>query len=310
MRHFKSVMAALAGGALMTAAGAALAQAPGGGSGAMNPGQRDVQQLRGAASAAYGRESEARASRNASRSPAELARERRLAQAAATAAGTGCDVKEARTLGRTTEGRHDIFEIACDAGPGFIVIASEPPQSYDCLGQAGYAAQARAADPNAEVGLQCELEANQNAVAVVGGYARDAGLDCRVDEALATGVDAYEVGCAGRDGWLLQKRDGAWVSRSCWMTSLKTPGACLYSTREENAAEWPRLVAGSDAAACVPAEVEWMGDGGDRGSFYEIRCASGDGIIVRFKDDAAQQTYSCIDAPQIFRRPCNLTRVE
>ena len=274
----------------------------------MNPGERDARAARSSSQSAYGREREGREGRGA-RTPTEIARERRLAQGAATAAGLSCEVQEARLMGETTEGRHKIWEVACASGPGWIIIASEPPQSHDCVGQAGYAVQARAADPDAEVGLQCELEANKDVVGIIAGYARDAGLECEVDQALATGVDAYEVGCAGRDGWLLDKRDGAWVSRPCWITGLKTPGACMYSSRDEAAAEWPRLVAGSDAAACAPSEVEWMGDG-DRGSFYEIRCSSGEGIIVRFKDDAAQQTYSCIDAPQIFRRPCNLTRIE
>lgn len=295
--------------AFASSAGPAAAQVPGTGYTVINPGQRDVVEARQADHAAYGREREARETEGR-RSATDRARDRRLAQTAATAAGTGCDVTEASLMGQTLEGGHRIYEVACSAGSGFIIIASEPPQAHDCVGQAGYAAVARAADPEAEVGLQCILPANQNTVALIAGYAREAGLNCEVDQAIATAVGRYEIGCAGRDGWLLEKDASGWSSTACWIADLKGAGSCLYSTPEEASVQWLTLVEGTDAAACAPAAVEWMGDSAERGSFYEVRCGSGEGIIVRFKDGAPQQTYSCIDAPQIFRRPCNLTQVE
>jgi hypothetical protein len=282
------------------------AQVPGTGHTVINPGQQTVVESREADMAAYERERGYRET-GPERSATDRARDRRFAQTAAGAAETGCDVTEASLMGQTIEGRHRIYEVACTAGTGFIVIASEPPRAYDCVGRAGYAATARAADPEAELGLQCTLEANQNTVQLIAGYAREAGLECEVDQAIATAVGAYEIGCANRDGWLLDKTDAGWAARPCWVAALKTPGACLYSTPQEAMSQWPVLTAGSNAAACVPAEVAWMGDSGERGSFYEIRCGSGEGVIVRFRDDAPQQTYSCIDAPQIFNRPCELT---
>ena len=274
-----------------------------------NPGQRDVVEQRSTTQSAYGREMEGRAvgARGAIRRPVDIARERRMAQTAANAAGTGCDVTEAALLGQTIEGGHKIFEVACDAQPGFIIIASDPAQSFGCVAQAGYAVTARATDPNADVGLQCNLPANLNTVQVIAGYGREAGVECEVDQASATAIDIYEIGCAGRDGWVIEKRDSAWLTTPCWQLSLKTEQTCLYSTREEAAVEWRVLVAGSSVAACVPAGVFWMGDNAQRGSFYEIRCSSGEGVIVRFLNGATQQTYSCNDAQQVFNRPCSLT---
>jgi hypothetical protein len=274
-----------------------------------NPGQRDVIEQRSVNQSAYGRELEGRAvgARGDMRRPVDIARERRMAQTAATAAGTGCDVTEAAVLGQTIEGGHKIFEVVCNAQPGYIIIASEPPQAHGCVAQAGYAVTARAADPNADVGLQCSLPGNLDTVQVIAGYGREAGVQCEVDQAVATAIDIYEIGCSGRDGWVIEKRDSAWLTTPCWQLSLKTDQTCLYSSREEAAAEWRVLVAGSSVAACVPADVFWMGDNAQRGSFYEIRCASGEGVIVRFKDGATQQTYSCNDAQQVFRRPCTLT---
>ncbi len=282
------------------------AQAYGGGA---NPGQRDAVQQRDVTQSAYGREVEGRAvgARGAIRRPVDVARERRMAQAAATAAGTGCDVTEAVVLGETIEGGHKIFEVVCDSQPGYIIIASDPPRAHGCVAQAGYAASARATDPTAEVGLQCGLPGNLDTVQVIAGYGREAGVECAVDQASATAIDIYEIGCSGRDGWVIEKRDSAWLTTPCWQLSLKTEQTCMYSSREEAAGEWLVLVAGSSVATCVPADVFWMGDNAQRGSFYEIRCVSGEGVIVRFKDGSTQQTYSCNDAEQVFRRPCSLT---
>jgi hypothetical protein len=228
----------------------------------------------------------------------------------AAAVAPACQITESTLLGAREDGSK-LYEVACASGPGYVIeAAAAGPKSYDCVLQWSYAQQARERDPAADVGQQCVLPGNQNPLGVIAAYGREAGLDCQVDQAVATAVGVYEIGCAGRDGWRLEKADAGWTATTCWQFALVSDTACRYSTPDESRAEWPKLVAGTDAAACQIQDVAWMGDNPARGSFYELKCASGEGIIVRFKDGAGQQTYSCVDAPQVFRKPCSLTTVE
>lgn len=225
----------------------------------------------------------------------------------AAASAPQCQVTEAALRGAREDGTK-LYEVSCASGPGYLIEdMATGPKANDCVLQWSYGEMARESDPAADVGLQCGLPGNANPMQVIAGYGREAGLDCQVDQAQALAVDVYELGCAGRDGWRLEKVDGAWKTSACWDFELRTDSVCKFSSEEETRAVWPQLVAGSDAAACVPADVAWIGDNAERGSFYEIACQSGEGIIVRFKDGAAQQTYSCVDAEQIFRKPCTLT---
>lgn len=251
-----------------------------------------------------------RNSRNArNQQPAAPTAEQVAAEVAplVASAAPDCQVTQSALLGAREDGTK-LYEVACASGPGYIIEALQTgPKANDCVLQWSFGQITREQDPAADIGLQCGLPGNQNAVQVITAYGAEAGLICEVDQAVATAVDAYEIGCAGRDGWRLARVAGAWDATPCWELALTTNVTCRYSTEQDAKAEWPRLVAGTDAAACQIQDVAWMGDNPERGAFYELKCATGEGVIVRFKDGAGQQTYSCIDAEQIFRKPCSLT---
>src|SRR5690606_7801180 len=121
------------------------------------------------------------------------------AQAIATTAGLTCQVTEANRLGFTND-NHPMYEAACATGPGYIVVGSTPPQSFDCIELKSQADQARARDPNAEVGQQCAIEKNNDVVSVLQAYATEAGVTCTVDNGTVLGKSSdgaviYEVGC-------------------------------------------------------------------------------------------------------------------
>lgn len=225
------------------------------------------------------------------------------AQAQAIAAGLTCQVTEASNPGVTAE-QVKIYETACATGPGYILIASTPPQSFDCLELAGTAYTARLRDPAADVGQQCVLPANQNGLAVIGGWAREAGVSCTVDQAVAIGKSdenniVYEVGCAGADGYWLEKVATGWKLQDCLQVA-SVGGTCRFTTAQEQADGFEPKLAGTEAAACDVSQVRLMGQNAN-GRFYEAKCAAdGEGYIARVNTEGAtQQIYPCATAQRI-----------
>lgn len=232
------------------------------------------------------------------------------AQAVATAAGLSCQVTEANRVGFTDE-NHPLYEAACATGPGYILIGSTPPQTFDCVELKGQADQARARDPNADVGQQCVLPKNTDTLTVFQGYATQAGVTCTVDNGTVLGKSAdgalvYEVGCANAPGYWLARTASGWEVTECLQT-VSTGGTCQFTTTEEYAADLQAKLANSDASDCQVQQVRLMG-GNANGRFYEAKCAAGDGYIARIKDGVTEQVYACAIAQPI-GGGCTLTQV-
>lgn len=224
------------------------------------------------------------------------------AQVVATAAGLTCQVTEANRLGLNAE-QQVLYEVACDAGPGFILQASTPPQTYNCMELLGQAFRARQRDPAADVGQQCAIAHNIDVVSLVSGYAHEAGVACPVDQAAVIGKSTagnlvYEAGCAGGDGHWLEKQPTGWLVTDC-LEVVMTRGVCSFTTPEEQAASFQGKLAGTDASGCQVTQVRLMGSNSN-GRFYEAKCAAGDGYIARV-DPAGQtqQVYVCAAAQHI-----------
>lgn len=225
------------------------------------------------------------------------------AQALLVATGTTCQVTEASQPGINTE-QQKIYEAACSEGPGYILIAATPPQAFDCLELAGTAATARMRDPAADVGQQCAMPANLNGLAVIGGWARGAGVSCTIDEAVAIGKSdrdniVYEIGCAGADGYWLEKVGTGWDLKDCLQVA-STGGTCRFTTAQEQADGFEAKLAGTDAAGCDVTQVRLMGSNAN-GRFYEAKCAAeGEGYIARINNEGVtQQIYPCATAQRI-----------
>lgn len=225
------------------------------------------------------------------------------AQVIATSAGVACQVTEASELGLTAA-QEAAYEAACATGPGYILIASTPPQAVDCVLLSGQADIVRAADPAADVGQQCVLPANQNVVAVVQAYATEAGLDCTVDQASAIGKTdddhlLYEVGCQSQDGYWLEKTPTGWTTTACWEL-LGRRTTCRFTSAETSYGAWKAVLAGTPAAACDVRQTRVMGKDSAGLTIYEIKCASGDGYLARVSADRhAQRIHTCAEAVNI-----------
>ncbi|HYC96661.1 hypothetical protein [Brevundimonas sp.] len=247
--------------------------------------------------------------RNAEPSPEQ---NRAAAQTLLTAAGISCQVSEATLLGVTAE-QHSTYEAVCPGGPGYLVIGSTPPQTFNCIELAGQAETSRLRDPAADVGQQCTLPVNLAPVPVLSAYAREAGIDCTVDQASAIGKSPagnliYEIGCTDRDGYWLEKADGAWKKTPCWDLALQD-APCRYSTPAESLEVWKTILAGTEAAACDVQQARRAGRDAQGLTVYEVKCGAGDGYFARVNDTwTAQRVHPCATA-QAIGGGCTLTVV-
>ena len=233
------------------------------------------------------------------------------AQALLTAAGVSCQVSEATLLGVTAE-QQSTYEAVCAEGPGYLAVASTPPQTFNCLELAGQAETTRLRDPEADVGQQCTLPVNLDPVPVLTAYARTAGItDCTIDKGSAIGKSTagniiYEIGCAGRDGYWLEKTGESWQATPCWDLVLMQE-ACRYSTEAETKGAWTRVLAGTPAAACEVQQARRVGRDAQGLTVYEVKCGAGDGYFARVGDTfTAQRVHTCVEAANI-AGGCTLT---
>lgn len=219
------------------------------------------------------------------------------AQALLTGAGIGCQVTEAARLGVTAQ-QALTFEAVCASGPGYLAVASTPTTTFNCLELAGTAMVLRERDPAAPVGQQCTLPVNQNTVPIIGGFAREAGIDCTVDQASAFGkTDAgsliYEIGCAEQDGYWIQKAEAGWEVTPCFQLILQGK-TCRFSTAEESKGAWTTVLAGTDAAPCDVQQARHVGRDAQGLTVYEVKCAVGDGFFARVDASRkAQRVNAC-----------------
>lgn len=233
------------------------------------------------------------------------------AQAIATSASNSCQVTQANFLGQTAEGDKS-YEAACATGPGYILLATTPPQAIDCVLLSAQADIDRARDPAAVIGTVCVIPQNTDVLRVISGYATEAGIACTVDQGGSIGKASngnlvYEVGCNGADGFWLEKEATGWKKTECAIIITQN-ATCRYTTVAEQAATFKTRLAGSDAASCDVTEGRYMGANAN-GAFWEAKCGAGNGVIVRFNSDyAVQQVYACEVAHRI-GGGCRLTIV-
>jgi hypothetical protein len=204
------------------------------------------------------------------------------AQDLAGRAGVACEVRRAEARGIDAVGSAQ-FEVTCAEGPGYLLIDGARPRGLDCL---SLEAANRASDGRTPA---CRIAANRNAVPVVSALAAEAGIACRVDAGAMRGrtpADGilYEVGCAGEDGYWLERTAAGWTVTACLKVTVQG-GGCRFTGRAEQAASVRRWLAGGAASGCDVVEARFMGAGqageGQGTELYEARCRSGPGWLVR-----------------------------
>jgi hypothetical protein len=119
-------------------------------------------------------------------------------------AGVSCTVTDARLIGNDKKSATDYYEVACQQGLGFAVLAKKdtPPQTYSCLETAAAGADGK---PSA---LACILPGNADPKAGLAPYLAKSGTTCDIQNARAIGAGAknayFEVACKGGAGYIVQ----------------------------------------------------------------------------------------------------------
>ena len=223
------------------------------------------------------------------------------AKAFLDANNVACQMTEASFKGQTADGSK-LFEVACANSFGYLALTSTPPMILNCLEISETQRRTLAADPNAAVGPKCELPANDNYMTVLASLARDAGISCDVNEGSIIGkrdgVDVYEIGCAGAEGYQITKPAQGWDVTSC-LVLASINSTCNFTTKDEQIATVKSWFAGSPAAPCDVTQVRFMGTN-TRGSFYEAACNGADGLIAIVTEaKTVEDVFPCADAAQI-----------
>ncbi|RZJ82605.1 MAG: hypothetical protein EON88_30160 [Brevundimonas sp.] len=246
-------------------------------------------------------------SRESERDRAERLRtEAAAARAAATAAGVACQVTEAVQIGQT-QGGLKLYETACASGPGYLIATTTPPTATGCVVANTAARHFLAANPQGQPPTSCTLPANLNVDAAIAGYARDAGIDCTVDEVRAIGQVGsraiYEIGCAGRDGYRITPSETGWDKISCFAV-VNSGSTCAFTTQDEQFATLRAYLTETPAAGCQVDGGRYMGASAN-GVYYEAKCSGAEGYIFRVKDGRTE-AFPCAEAQGI-AGGCRLT---
>lgn len=217
------------------------------------------------------------------------------AKAAAAANGLSCTVTEAALRGVTNE-NNDLWEVACQSGPGYMITSPSKSTPYDCTVLAAQAVQAKADGVTLPATATCALKANQAAAVNYASFATAAGIRCTVDGGVTLAPNTYEIGCANADGYIIEQKDGGWSKLNCWRRAASTDGACTLSTPAEVNAAWKNILAGTDAASCNVEKSRQIGIDGQKRIIYEVKCAGAPGYLARVNGDArAEVLHACAD---------------
>ncbi|NBB16783.1 hypothetical protein GVN21_15570 [Caulobacter sp. SLTY] len=237
----------------------------------------------------------------------EKDRERGKAEAPALAksAGIACTVADARFIIASTDPKTkvktDYFEIACDQGMGYLLIAdaSKPaPTGAPCF------------EANKPIGdkpspLACKLPGNLDLQAQLTPYIAKTGKTCVVEKSRYIGASPaktfIEVACQGGNGYILETAAPANIAgetrlNSCLNYEAGQTVACELTDRAAQLAVVDKLMAGS-GKACTVKDRRYVLSTKDGASWFEAACEGGTGFMIEQKADGTlARALACADA--------------
>ncbi len=210
--------------------------------------------------------------------------------------GVTCVVDKARSIGAST--KNTFFEVSCQAGDGYIMVASYPAdanlevKASTCLAYE---------DPAAN--LYCQLTPKEQQLAMVDTLAAASGKNCVVKDkryilASTTGSLYFEVACADGKGYVLERAANGSLARAIDCANAPGGAECTLTdarqAQTEQAGLYSRLAAkaGFNCAvekyALFPARVA-------RQEVVELKCSDRpDGAVAVFDAVGPGRIYNCI----------------
>jgi hypothetical protein len=208
----------------------------------------------------------------------------KAAPALAQAAGISCTVTDARLIGNDKKSGTDYYEIACQQGLGFALLAKkdEKPQSYSCLETAQAAADGK---PSA---LACVLPGNADPKAGLAPYLAKASAACDIQNARAIGAGAknayFEVACKGGTGYIVQTSapvniDQEVVANSCLLYEDGGNVSCKLTDKATQLAIVDTLNGASGKNCAIKDKRYILSTKTD--NYFEVSCQDGKGYVLQ-----------------------------
>ncbi len=203
------------------------------------------------------------------------------------AANFACTVSDARFIGEDKKSATKYYEVACNEGMGFALLAKKdaPLQTYTCL-------ESSAPQPDGKQGgLACILPANANPGAALQAYATKAGVSCEVENSRAIGSSAknsfFEVACKGGAGYVVQTANpmslnGEIVANSCLLYEEGGNVSCKLTNRETqlNVVNTLNTAAASAGTSCAIKDKRYVLST-KTDNYFEVACQDGKGYMYQ-----------------------------
>lgn len=212
------------------------------------------------------------------------------------ASGAGCTVSDARFIGEDKKAGAKYYEVACNEGMGFAMIAKKDvaPQVYTCL-------ESSQPGPDGKVGgLACVLPGNANPGAGLTPYVKKGGVTCDIENTRAIGSGAknsyFEVACKGGAGYVIQtvsplNISGEVTVNSCLLYEEGGNVSCKLTNRQTQLAIVDTLNGAAKAAGttCDIKDKRYILST-KVDNYYEVACQDGKGYV--FQQTAATGAFA------------------
>ena len=248
----------------------------------------------------------------------EAQRKQGMAEAPAVvqAAGLGCQVSDARFVGKSndpkTKAATSYYEVACGQNMGYILQqpVGGTPAVFSCIEVAPPAGQA----PK-EGALTCVLPGNSDPKAQLGPMLSKAGVQCVPEKSRGIGQTKentfVEVACQGGAGYILiasAPLDPAKPAQAQNCLNFDEGGGNVKCELTDKATRLA-VVDGYAAAAkngCAIKDRRFIGTAKDGADYFEVACQDGKGYVYKIAGGQLAQAIGCAQAQGILGG-CTLT---
>jgi hypothetical protein len=208
----------------------------------------------------------------------------KAAPAIVQATGVTCTVTDARILGSDKKTSTDYYEVACQEGLGFALIAKKDaaPTAYTCVETAQPAADGKPSS------LACLLPGNANPKAGLASYVAKTGVSCDIENARAIGSAPkntyFEVACKGGGGYIVQTANPVNIGQevtanSCLLYDEAGNVSCKLTDKKTQLAVVDTLNSAAGKNCVIKDKRYVLSTKTD--NYFEVACEDGKGYMLQ-----------------------------